>query len=92
MKTLRALMFASVCAVTTAEATSAPLLDVERSDMNVIVVGTPTAVRETAPTTTVADSPTTTTQAENAEVASTTAAGPTAGQDASGVLPAGQTP
>jgi hypothetical protein len=42
MKTLRAVMFASVCALTTAGATFAPMLDVERSDTNVIVAETPT--------------------------------------------------
>ena len=47
MKSLRAVMLASVCALT-AGATSAPLLDVERSDMNVIVAYTPTAVWATA--------------------------------------------
>ena len=42
MRTLRAVMFASVCALTTAGATFAPMLDVERSDTNVIVAETPT--------------------------------------------------
>jgi hypothetical protein len=42
MKTLRAVMFSSVCALTTAGATFAPMLDVERSDTNVIVAETPT--------------------------------------------------
>ena len=55
MKTLRALMLASICALTTAGATSAPLLDVERTDTNVIVAGTPpttsTATTEATSTT-----------------------------------------
>ena len=42
MKTLRAVMFASVCALTTVGATVAPFRDVERTDTNVIVVATPT--------------------------------------------------
>ena len=131
MKSLRAVMLASVCALT-AGATSAPLLDVERSDMNVIVAYTPTAVWATATriapavettttapttvappattattttttapttttiapttTTTITDTPTTTTPTESPETASTNSAGPTARQDASGVLPVGQLP
>ena len=48
MKVFQAVMLASVCALTTAGYTSAPLLDVERSVTNVIVAATPTT--ETATT------------------------------------------
>jgi hypothetical protein len=41
MKVLRAMMLASVCALVTAGSTSARLLDVERTDTNVIIVETP---------------------------------------------------
>lgn len=83
MKILRAVMLASVCALTTAGYTSAPLLDVESSGTVMIVAETP-ATRSAAgnasaaiapdvteaSTTTIADEPTTTIT----EAPSTTAA------------------
>jgi hypothetical protein len=43
MKVLLATMIAAVCALTTAGGVNAPLLDIERTDTNVIVAVTPPA-------------------------------------------------
>ena len=93
MKVLRAMMLASVCALTAAGSTSAPLLDVERTHTNVIIVETPTmrsvSVTEGSTTTTT----TTTTLAEVIEMAPTTDALPAGAQDLPvDVVPAGALP
>lgn len=91
MKVLRAVMLASACALTAAGSTSAPLLDVERTHTNVIIVETPTtrsvSVTERSTTTT------TTTLAEVIEMAPTTDVLPAGAQDLPvDVVPAGALP